>query len=513
MSGADKRQGRNEPRRVPSVAVIGGGIMGISTSMRLARAGADVTLYEAADHLGGLSTFFDVEGVRWDRFYHVILSTDHVMLDFLDELGLTESLFFTETETGFFGNGKLVSFSSIKDFIFFPFMSLLQKIRLAFGILYASRIENPTKLDRVYVRQWLTTLFGRRLYERIWDPLLRSKFGAARERTSAAFMWATIKRLYGARDTSEKQERMGHVHGGYRTILGAARDRLDARGVTVRLTDPVRRVDRRAEHIEVESRNGTESYDRVVLTTPCPVSLALIGEPDDDVYFRNMADVEYLKVICVVLVLRRSLSPYYVINLLDGELPFTGIIEATNVMPTADIGGRHLVYLPRYCPADSREYDLPDKTVRERFLGGLRRVFPDLSDDDIESVRVYREPYVQPLQQLNFLEKQLPYETPIEGVYVANTSMIYNSTLNNNAVITIGRGAADQVIRDWVGAGTGAGGPTLRTAEGLRPAGKVRRVEELRRATGSPEGEKETEPVGTPSPDAGRPNRSGRYSQ
>ena len=173
---------------------------GISAALRLGQEpNLEVTLIEKADHLGGLSDYFSWGPVTWDRFYHVVLSTDEVLIGFLSDLGLEKNLRFTETKSGFFGDGRLVSLSSNSDFLRFPFLSLWQKCRLALGVLYSASFKDGSRLDQLYVRQWLTSVFGRRVYEQIWDPLLRSKLGSAREETSAAFIWATIRRLYGAR--------------------------------------------------------------------------------------------------------------------------------------------------------------------------------------------------------------------------------------------------------------------------------------------------------------------------
>ncbi|MFO7780490.1 MAG: FAD-dependent oxidoreductase [Spirochaetia bacterium] len=66
------------PRRFQSVpymnrdtrtAVIGGGITGITAALRLAQAGHSVDLFEARDHLGGLSDTYSWDGGTWDRFY------------------------------------------------------------------------------------------------------------------------------------------------------------------------------------------------------------------------------------------------------------------------------------------------------------------------------------------------------------------------------------------------------------------------------------------------------------
>jgi len=72
----------------PSVAVVGGGILGMTAAYRLAQAGVDVALYERAPDLGGLVGSFDFDGRPVDRFYHVILPTDDRVRGLAEELGL-----------------------------------------------------------------------------------------------------------------------------------------------------------------------------------------------------------------------------------------------------------------------------------------------------------------------------------------------------------------------------------------------------------------------------------------
>ena len=59
---------------------------------------------------------------------------------------------------------------------------------------------------------------------------------------------------------------------------------------------------------------------------------------------------------------------------------------------------------------------------------------------------VFREQYVQPVQELNYHGRKIDFETPIEGLYLVNTSMIYNSTLNNNAAISMAMKAVNTII-------------------------------------------------------------------
>ena len=442
-----------------SIAVIGGGMTGIAAALGLAQSGRfAVTLLEKQERIGGLSGCFQWQDVIWDRFYHVMLSTDTVMLDFIRELGLAHELYWCGTKSGFYGDGRLVSMSSTLDFLRFPFMTLWQKLRLGLGILYSARIKDPSKLDRIYVREWLTRVFGRRVYENIWDPLLRSKLGDARERTSAAFIWATINRLYGARSSDNKQEKMGHVHGGYKKILEAAEKKLKEAGVTILISHPVEKVisntilnpSPNIKNLSLTTPTALFLFDKVLLTAECPAILQMIENRASHPYWNQLEKVEYLGVICLKLILNRSLSPYYVINLLDRQLPFTGIIEATNIVSPAAVGGKHIVYLPKYLPASDDLNRLSDDEIRNLFLAGLKKVYPDFVDSDMLHCEVSRERYVQPLQELNYLDRTSGFQTPVENLYMVNTSMIYNSTLNNNAAITLAKKAVRFILEEGV---------------------------------------------------------------
>ena len=54
------------PTKKASVAIVGGGMTGITAAIRLAEAGHSVDLYEARDHLGGLSDAYSWDGLTWD---------------------------------------------------------------------------------------------------------------------------------------------------------------------------------------------------------------------------------------------------------------------------------------------------------------------------------------------------------------------------------------------------------------------------------------------------------------
>jgi len=102
------------------IAVIGGGIMGVALAYKLAQQGMQVDVYERGDNLGGLAGYMLYDGVRMDRFYHTILSSDTMMQSLMEESGVENKRHFTATKQGFYDNGKLYDFNTPLDFMMFP---------------------------------------------------------------------------------------------------------------------------------------------------------------------------------------------------------------------------------------------------------------------------------------------------------------------------------------------------------------------------------------------------------
>jgi protoporphyrinogen oxidase len=338
--------------------------------------------------------------------------------------------------------------SSTSEFLKFEPLSLFDKLRLGAGIFYTSKLNNWKRLEKLYVKTWLLRVFGRRNYEKMWEPLLRAKLGSAREQTSAAFIWATIKRYYGTRQSSSKKEMMGCVRGGYHSILNHIGDYLLSHGTRIATNYPTVKIAASGSgQINIQSPNNPPfEFDRVVATVPNPEIAKLCNDLDPDFKSRLEA-IRYLSVICASLVLKKRLTPFYVTNLTDADLPFTGLIEATHIMPPEVLNGKSLIYLPKYAPPGDSFYKKSDDEILEIFIRSLKEMFSELSDEDIIVRSIHREPFVQPIQEIGYSEQILPIKTPIQNFFMVNTTMILNSTLNNNQVIRLARKAADIVAQ------------------------------------------------------------------
>ena len=431
------------------IGILGGGVTGLTAAYYLLRDGARVTVIEAQPRLGGLATYFDFGPFHWDKFYHCILTSDRPLLKLIDDLELTPELRWTETKVGFFTNNALHSMSSTWDFLCFPALSLWEKFRLGVGILYASRIRDGKQLEGIPVSDWLIRVFGRGNFEKMWAPLLKCKLCACREEASAAFIWATIFRLYSTRDkNASRRERMGYVRGGYRTVFTRILAEIERLGGSIQAGVSVQEVQTRPDgRLTVRTSKGAEQFDKVISTVPSKV-LARIAPELSKAYREKLERVKYLGVVCVVLVLKQRLTPFYCTNLTDESLPFTGLIEMTNLISQEETRGRHLFYLPKYTAPGDPLFEASDEEVWNLFAPHLRKIFPDLQEQEIERRFVFRERLVQPVPVLHYSTIVPEMQTDVRGLLVANTTQIVNSTLNNNEMVKIANRAVQKIQGD-----------------------------------------------------------------
>src|SRR6478735_3478529 len=126
--------------------------------------------------------------------------------------------------------------------------------------------------ERVLLRPAALVRFEQRgvpsTFRRFWLPLLRAKLGESWPDANAAFIWATIQRLYAARRSGLKKEMFGYVPGGYARVLERFASVLGADGVDIRCSSTVEHVRRTDAGLEVSVEGGVpQHFDHVVVTS------------------------------------------------------------------------------------------------------------------------------------------------------------------------------------------------------------------------------------------------------
>ena len=423
-------------------AVVGGGMLGLATAWRLLQRGQKVTLFEAADEMGGLTSAWQVGDVTWDRFYHVTLLSDTRLRGLLEELDLEKEIEWVQTRTGFYSDGKLRSLSNSLEFLLFPPLNLWQKFRLGSTIFFGSKIKDWRKLEQIPVEKWLRKWSGNSTFEKIWLPLIKAKLGEAYQRTSAAFIWSYIDRMYKARRSGMKKEMFGYVPGGYRRILNTISAALIEKGAELRVSCPIRHIAKSPTSHELELTVGRSdtlekhTFDRVVMTVPSSVISKSCPDLTPDEHDR-LGTAEYLGVVCTSLLLKQPLGGFYVTNITDSWVPLTGIIEMGAIVKPEKLGGHYLVYLPQYLLANDPGFDEADDSIHERCLGTLEKMYPGFNRSQVIAIQTARARQVMALPTVNY-SRRLPHIcSSLPGLYLLNSAQVVKGNLNVNETLEL----------------------------------------------------------------------------
>lgn len=428
------------------IAIIGSGFLGLTLALRLAEQGNRITIFESADEIGGLASAWQIGDVVWDKHYHVTLLSDSFTRRIVEEIGLGEEFEWVETKTGFYTDGKLVSMSNTLEFLQFPPLDIISKFRLGGTIFFASRVKDWKALEKIPVEDWLTKLSGKTTFEKMWKPLLKAKLGEAYKETSAAFIWATIQRMYAARNSGLKKEMFGYVRGGYARVLEKFGEYLKEKGVDIKLNSTVLNAKTQSgkdakvileyeSKIEDQRSKIEDQFDKIILTCPSNVA-AKICPQLTDLEKQKLENIKYQGIVCASVVLKKSLSNFYVTNITD-ETPFTGIIEMSALVDKSEFGGNALVYLPKYVAPDDELFEKSDAEIEEIFLSALEKMYAHFDRKDVEAFKVSRVRQVFPLPTLNYSANVPDVKTSLRNVFIINSAQITNGTLNVNETIQL----------------------------------------------------------------------------
>ncbi len=430
----------SEPGRV---VVIGGGLAGLAAAYDLGRQGRAVTLVERRSDLGGLASSFDIEGSPLERFYHFICRADKDLVQLVDELRIGSKLHWRQTKTSFFHRGRMYSFGTPFDLMRFSPVPFSQRLRFGINILQSRYRQDWRELDSRAAKEWLIESIGREGYAVIWDPLLRVKFGDFHDQISAAWIWHRIWRVATSRQHLWQRESFGYLEQGSATLVRAlAADLRECANVEIRCNAPASRIEIQDDHARaVRLENGELiPCDAVISTAALPV-LASIAPDLPAPYLTEISRIQYIGVVCMLLLLREPLTDSFWINTNDPRIPFNGFIEYTNLNPRPDLSSR-VLYVPFYLPVTDERFQRKDENLFEEYVKALRCLVPTFNFKCVKQYFVFRDQYAQAICRVGFARDIPPHETPVRNLYITDSVQFYPEDRTLSAAIRLGRHVA-----------------------------------------------------------------------
>ena len=428
----------------PTIAVVGGGPMGLAVAYQLALEGAKPVLLEADDRLGGMAASFNFAGQTLERYYHFHCLSDGAFFQLLQELGLADQLRWKQTSMGFFVDGRLYPWGSAGSVLSFRRLPLLTRLRY---LLHAARclsLRRWQHLDGIRATDWLKSWLGDKGYALLWQKLFAYKFYEHSDSLSAAWIWSRIRRLGQSRRWLK--ETLGYLEGGSQRWIDALEQRLRELGCEIQLSSPVEaiRSNGPGQGAMLRTADGERHFDAVISTVPLPlVAPMLEAGGADPALVQRYANQISVACACVVLQTRQPITGNFWTNINDARFAIPGIIEFSNLRPLQG----HITYVPYYIPASHPDYQRPDQAFIADSIACLKAMNPDLTDADVLASHCSRYRYAQPVCGTHF-QQSLPPLNPLPGVTTVDTTVYYPEDRGIAESVAYGRKLARQMCRD-----------------------------------------------------------------
>ena len=251
------------------IAVLGGGVSGLSAARYLHDKNCDVTLYEMEDQVGGLSRS------RWVGEYIFNIGGGHSLspklkevIDWVFSIMPREEWNYRDRAAKIYIGGEYVSYPFELSLHELP---IEQAVECAYDYIMAQQGEEPDNF-----RDWLTWNFGKAIADyyllpyntKIWNyPLEKMETGWVRGKMPLPEKKDILRSLLLRHDPDE--QRMPHtklyypMRGGIQTFLDAV-----AAPMNVKYNQPVQAIEKRPDGKWMV--NGEGDYDRVICTVPLP---------------------------------------------------------------------------------------------------------------------------------------------------------------------------------------------------------------------------------------------------
>ncbi len=426
------------------VAIIGAGAGGLVAAYDLARAGRQVTVFEAEGYVGGLASGFKAPHWDWsvERFYHHWFASDRHILGLIDELGWTDQVIFPRPLTVVYHAGSFYPLDSPLAVLRFPGIPFVDRLRIGVVIAYLRYLAPWQPLERATAHAWLSSRVGRRAYESLWEPLLVGKFGTHYQEVNMAWFWARVK---------ARTPRLGTFQGGFQAFMDRLADEVRRLGVAIHLRAPVDRIEPSpAGGLHLQVGGERQEFDQGLVTTS-PTLLARLAPALPEAYLQGLLSLKSMGAVVMVLALRQRLSEHghYWHNLPKAAgFPFLSMVEHTNFVPPGHFGGDHIVYCGDYLDPSHEYFKLSQPELLQRFLPALVRFNPRFQPDWVKQSWLFRTPYAQPVPPVNHSQSIPDLRTPIHGLWLASMSQVYPWDRGTNFAVEIARKAARRMLTE-----------------------------------------------------------------
>jgi len=281
------------------IHVIGAGLAGLAAAVRLAKGGAHVRLYEAAQSAGGrCRSYLDAElGCRVDNGNHLLVSGNDAAMAYVTEIGAAATFItrdmaafpFVDLRTGERWNVRPTDHR-------FPWWILLAQRRVAgshaWDYLQALKLRNARIGETVRDVLPVESV----LYHRLWRPMTVAALNTLPEEASARLLWHLFAETFGRGGAA--LHALLPREGLSESLVDPALRQLTARGAEVSFGHRLRSLTVTAGAVAsldfgAKGQVDVAADEAVLLAVNAPVAVDLLPDLVAPTEFRGIVNAHY----------------------------------------------------------------------------------------------------------------------------------------------------------------------------------------------------------------------------
>ena len=322
-------------------------------------------------------------------------------------------------------------------------LSFINKIRFGLSVLKIKSIKDYKRLEGITAEEWIINNCGKDIYEKIWEPLLISKFGKAKDQISMA--WLGGKIILRSSSGKVNGEELGYLEGSFSKLTDSLNMYLKEKGCKIKCNSNIQRIYKENDKWIIEENDKNE-YSFIVSTLPYDNDLELFNDYLSNEERQKMKSLKFTSAKILILVLEESFSKYYWMNIGDKEIPFGGIVEHTNMIDKKEYEDKTILYISNYLYNTDPMYTMTKEILLEKYLPYLKMINPKFNEKNIIDTKCFEEEYAQPIIKTNYSKEILSEELNEEGLFICTMAQIYPEDRGMNYSIKEGTKVANMII-------------------------------------------------------------------
>jgi len=417
------------------IAIIGGGITGLTAAYELTKRGHRVIVYEKDEILGGLASGFSTASWEWplEKTYHHFFTNDTAIIGLAKKLGMRKNLMVLSPTTSVYWKNRQYPFDTPINILKFPGIPFVDRLRT--GATAAYMKFNPwwRPLEKVTAKNVFRKINGTTAWNSIWEPLLDAKFGPYADSVAASWLWARLHK---------RTMRLGYFYGGFNRFVEKLADAVKNNGGIIHTNYAVRSIKKKNSGFMIDDGQ----FDAVLLTTPSSVAISLVSFPQS--YIRQLSSIHHLWAQTLILETDQPiLKKTYWLNINDRSFPFLAVVQHTNMIDKKHYANRHICYIGNYLPDNHAYLKMTKEQLLVKFLPYLRKINPTINYK-LSTINSYlfTVPNAQPVHTINYSRYAPGIKTPIKNMFIANLDSVYPWDRGTNYAVELGQKAANYIL-------------------------------------------------------------------